>query len=476
MQGVNVPRLMRTLCHPLAKTRPLFVALMLAWPLLSPESQAKPVSEATVAEFIDTLRAQALVQIKAGKPELALQLIAIHEAAYVGEPDFDYLLGTTALAAGRNALALIALERVVLVQPSFAGAWLDLAIAHFRLGELETAESMLIHVKENFTPPHKLRAEIDDVLRRVSRARMTKGVQAEIGLFSGRTSNANYGLAVSSLQLNFYGAPVSVPLDASYQPRADSFSEVRATVVQRLEHAGSQRGEVSGALRYRRHADETAYDQRDVNISGIWRWPMTWSANDKAHLFTGGSLRDINNGGRSLQIGQLSGGIGLTRGVCQLRGRLDYEHRLYAAASEYDAAIPWLGVSADCERGPVQYGSQLRLGRDVAINDRPGADTVRSEAVLFGRWQVRPGLQLGALAVFTHGRDTAPYSPLLAEGDPRWVRRFGKKLEALWVPGANPRSPWAIVIEFETLRDSSNIGLSSLNLSQFLIGLNFRYF
>lgn len=453
-----------------------WLAALLLTLVFVPQAQAQPASETSALALIETLRARALALVEAGKAESALKLVATHEADYVGIPDFDYLLGAIALAAGSNSMAVSALERVVLVQPSYAGAWLDLAIAHFRLGELDTAESMLQHVNEHFAPSPKLRAEIADVLGRIKRARMTKGIQADLGVFAGQTSNANYGLAVSALQINFFGTPVSVPLEQGYQPRPDRFNEVRTSLTRRFDLAAGERSEISGTLRYRMHAKETGHDQHDAALSGMWRLPITWPVNEKAHLFAGGSLRELTTGDRSVKAAQLSAGLSLPAGGCQLRGRVDYEHRLYAGASAYDAAIPWLGVSTDCEQGVIQYGAQLRIGRDFALNDRPGGDTLRAESVAFGRWQVRPGLQLGALLVYALARDTGAYSALLADGDPRWVRRMGQKLEMLWVPGPNPRSPWMIVLELENIRDRSNIGLSTLKLTQFQIGLNYRYF
>ncbi len=44
--------------------------------------------------------------------------------------EYDYLVGVAALEAGLNNEAILALERSVLMQPNFAGAWLDLSIAY----------------------------------------------------------------------------------------------------------------------------------------------------------------------------------------------------------------------------------------------------------------------------------------------------------------------------------------------------------
>ncbi len=437
--------------------------------------QPAPTAAHSSSGFIETLRTQAQTLVDAGRAEVAFDLVASHESAHIGDPDYDYLLGTIALAAGRHAAAVHALERVVLVQPSYAGAWLDLAIAHFRLGELDTADEILAHVEKQFDPPPALRTDIASVRRSIASARRWRGWQTELGAFGGHTSNANYGLAVSALSLSLDGMPATLLLDPSYRPRADGFGEVRASLSRRFELDAGRQADTSATLRHRRHGRENEQDQWDVAASGTWRRPFAWRGIEGATLFAGGQVRDLRIDQRGVSLLQASGGLRVPAGRCSLSGRLDAERRLFAAASEYDALIPWVGAGAECGIGEVQWGGQLRLGNDLAVNARPGGDTRRVEALGYARWQARPGLQLGAVLLLAASRDELGYSPLLADGQRRWVQRLATKLEAVWVPGADPRSPWAVVIEMESIRDRSNIGLSTLNIHQILTGLNYRF-
>ncbi len=429
---------------------------------------------AEAASYLATLRTQVQALIAAGNAEAAFTLVAAHEDAGTGDPDYDYLLGTTALAAGRHAVAVHALERVVLVQPSYAGAWLDLAIAHYRLNELDTADRMLAHVEQNFDPPPALRADIASVRRNISSARRWRGWQADVGGFVGHTSNANYGLSVSALRLTLDGVPATLLLDPSYQPRSDSFGELRAAATRRFELDAGRQADASLALRHRQHASQSAQDQWDASATGSWRLPVPWRGQDGAILFAAGSVRELRFDGRGVSQLQASGGLRVPFGTCIASGRADLDQRRFSGASAYDAVIPWLGVGAECGRAGLQWGGQLRLGRDFATNDRPGGDSLRAETLAFGRWQAQPSLQLGALLIAAHTRDDDGYSPLLAGGARRWVNRLAAKLEAIWVPGPNPRSPWALVIEIESIRDRSNIGLSTLDVTQILLGLNYR--
>ncbi len=462
----------------------LALAAMSLMPLKARCQTARPSSEQTPAsaktpglvEPINALRAKAQALIDAGKPAQALELVAAQEAEHDNDPEYDYLLGTIALAAGENATAVNALERAVLVQPSFAGAWLDLAIAHFRLGEIEVADGILKHIEENFNPPQQLRAEIAEVRQKAARSRITKGWQTEFGAFSGSTNNANFGLAVSSLQLNLAGTTVSLMLDPSYRPRSDVFNEFRGTANRRFDHDRNAYSQVYASLRHRDYGDATDQNQRDA-IGSVTRYePAPWLGSEGATLLASVSGRNLVYPERDVSIVQLTGGLRLPVRSCQVTTRIDYEQRFFSSESTHDAKIPWLGISGECAKGSVQYGGQQRIGFDSPTNQRPGGNTFRSETIGFGRWQVMPSLQVGAAAFYAYARDVEGYNPLLANGDRRWVHRFGQKLDAVWVPGENPRNPWAIVIEFENIRDRSNIGLSTLQINQFQVGLVYRYF
>ena len=444
----------------------------------TPVPEQTPVSAKTAGpmESVEALRAKAQALIDAGKPAQALELVVAQEAWHDNDPEYDYLLGTIALAAGENATAVNALERAVLVQPSFAGAWLDLAIAHFRLGEIEVADGILKHIEENFNPPQQLRSEIAEVRRKAARSRLTTGWQTELGAFTGSTNNANFGLAVSSLQLNLAGTTVSLMLDPSYRPRSDVFNEFRGTVNRRFDHDRNAYSQVYASLRHRGYGDETDQNQRDAIGSVTWYEPAQWLGSEGATLLASVSGRNLVYPERDVSIAQLTGGLRFPISKCHLTARIDYEQRFFSSESTYDARIPWLGISGECARGSFQYGGQQRIGFDSPTNQRPGGHTFRSETIGFGRWQATPSLQVGAAVFYAYARDAEGYSPLLADGDRRWVRRFGQKLDALWVPGENPRSPWAVVFEYENIRDRSNIGLSTLQINQFQVGLVYRFF
>lgn len=87
----------------------------------------------------DVTKAGAL--LRQGKAAEAYALLAPMEFDLAGDVDYDYLLGVAALDSGKPDRATLALERVLAVNPNFAGARLDLARAYFALGDYDRSKA-----------------------------------------------------------------------------------------------------------------------------------------------------------------------------------------------------------------------------------------------------------------------------------------------------------------------------------------------
>ena len=116
-----------------------------------------PASAAEQATPADLTQAEALV--REGRAAAAYALLQPKEADSAGDPDFDYWLGISALESGRPDKASIALERVLIVNPDFAAARLDLARAYFALNDYERARLEFKTVLEQ-DPPESARETI----------------------------------------------------------------------------------------------------------------------------------------------------------------------------------------------------------------------------------------------------------------------------------------------------------------------------
>lgn len=96
-----------------------------------------------VADVLD----DASALIEADKPAEAYELLAPLEAERAGDPDYDLLLGLSALNAGEAGIAVFAFERIIAVQPENARARVELARAYFELREDEAAKQEFENVK-----------------------------------------------------------------------------------------------------------------------------------------------------------------------------------------------------------------------------------------------------------------------------------------------------------------------------------------
>ena len=124
------------------------------------EAEAKKQAEIEAREK-PLLDADALV--KNGKPAEAYALLEPLEFDRSGEVRFDYLLGIAALDSGKPDKATLAFERVLAVDPNFAGARLDMARAYYQLGDMPRAETEFETVmKQN--PPEAAKATIQKYL------------------------------------------------------------------------------------------------------------------------------------------------------------------------------------------------------------------------------------------------------------------------------------------------------------------------
>lgn len=91
--------------------------------------------------------------LASGNAKQAYAELAPLQAKLSGEPEYDYLLGVSALDSGRIEEAIIAFERVLALIPNHAGAQMDLARAYYAAGSFDLAEASFIKLRESNPPP-----------------------------------------------------------------------------------------------------------------------------------------------------------------------------------------------------------------------------------------------------------------------------------------------------------------------------------
>ena len=116
----------------------------------------------------DDLLLKAKQQLDNGNAQEAYNLLIPLQSTRAGDPDYDFLLGSSALELGKNTEAVFALERVLAVQPNSAPARAQIARAYFNLKETEAAKREFENVKKQEVPP-EVSATIDRFLDAITR-------------------------------------------------------------------------------------------------------------------------------------------------------------------------------------------------------------------------------------------------------------------------------------------------------------------
>ncbi len=170
----------------------VFCGFLLGPSAVCAQDSVKPDAQAVQAAREKTLR-EADELVKNNRPAQALALLQSLEFERAGEVPFDYLLGIAALDSGQPDKATLAFERVLVVDPNFAGARLDMARAYYQLGDLARARTEFEAVlKQN--PPEAARLTIQKYLDQISvlqQARQTRVTGYAEGVLGHDSNIAN---------------------------------------------------------------------------------------------------------------------------------------------------------------------------------------------------------------------------------------------------------------------------------------------
>ena len=129
-------------------------------------SRPEPVVAAAIpavvkpAPDLAPIMAAAREKLQQGQPQAAYEALMEYEFDGSGNVEFDYLLGVTAIEAGKPDKATLALERVLAVNPNYAGARIDMGRAFMLLGNmLQAREEFDAVLKLN--PPDLARRQVE---------------------------------------------------------------------------------------------------------------------------------------------------------------------------------------------------------------------------------------------------------------------------------------------------------------------------
>ncbi len=434
------------------------------------------VSAASPNIPFETLKHEVENLLRTGQSRAALEQLLLTQPAQENNLAFDYLLGTTALVAEEPEIAINALERVVLMQPNFAGAWLDLAIAYYRAGDAESAKNLIRHVDEHFDPPAKLKAELAATRKKIEQVSLVDGWRVNAGALAGYVKNANYGLSQPSFQLTPSGsAPIEVTVTGDSKPKSDQAFEARAEAYRKFEHGNRARSEVQLLVRAREYT--SVKDQNFIDLSSYWAYSKTIAESAHWESQSGLTLRHLMLNGSSFSS-YASAFTGLKTKVaqCDMLARLELEYRALYGVGQFNANIPWLGFGVSCPVGHWTFEGYYRHGWDNPEGNRPGGMTHRQEVSLQARWQPSETLQLRGVVYYADYQDASGYSALLNNGARRSIYRSGERVELAWLLPLKNNNRWLMQLELDNLRNNSNIATSNFKDTQLFMGLRYQLF
>lgn len=398
------------------------------------------------------------------------------ERVYAGNPDFDYVLGVVALKAEANTIALHALERVVLQSPERAGAWVDLAIAHARLGETETAATLLDYVEQTFPVPPALRIAIDNARRQLLAMRVVGGWNGELSASIGSDSNANSGLGIDRLTLTLDGVPAEFLIAPEFRVRSDTFVQLGG----RLRHAWDTtlagapgRFILTGTAKAKDYRNEKSFNLGDAAVQAVYQQPALVG---EAELLLG--TQQIRLGGETLvniRRLQLAWGQRLAEfspgSSCRFQAGPENELRSYPDRHYLDGSINWLGVQLICSATGNDMALTVRAGNDEPDGARPGGRTRRSELTLVHRTtlgqQVNGEFSLSA----ARSSDADGYSPVLEGNSRRRIDRYYASAAVYWPVSHGVEA----VASLEATRQNSNIAIFNQNGRVLMLGARYRF-
>lgn len=178
----------------------------------------------SVAFAADETVTRAKQQLDSGHAQEAYDLLKPLQSTRAGDPDFDFVLGSAALALGKNTEAVFALERVLAVQPNSAPARAQIARAYFNLKETETAKREFDNVKKQQAVPPEVSETIDrflDAITRIEESQRT-AIHGYVEIGFGYDTNVNSALSDSQVAIPAFGGVVFTLAPASTK-QGDSF-------------------------------------------------------------------------------------------------------------------------------------------------------------------------------------------------------------------------------------------------------------
>lgn len=210
--------------------------------------------------------APALAQDTAATAEENYRVLSAEVPARAGDPAFDYALGIAALDTGRYGEAIIALQRVLALQPANAAARAELARAYALAGDIDTARAQFATVVDDPSLPDPVRQRFTGFVRQFDKQMAGGGsdISGFVDARFGHDSNINSATELNSIVIPLFSFLGPGQLGGAAVAQSDEFYDITAGI--------------SGVTALGRQ------DRVFASLLGNWRDNLTTSLFDQAAL------------------------------------------------------------------------------------------------------------------------------------------------------------------------------------------------
>ena len=216
--------------------------------------------------------------------EQAYRTLAPQADARAGDPAFDYALGIAALDSGRFGEAIIALQRVLAVQPNNAQARAELARAYALAGDIDTARAQFATVVDDPSLPDPVRQRFTGFVRQFDTAIAGGGsdVSGFLDARGGHDSNINSATDLATVTIPLFAFLGPGTLGAGAREQDDEFYEL-AGGVSGVTAVGRQDRLFASVLgNWRDNIDSGAFDT--ASLTGTAGYAHTFANRDVVSL------------------------------------------------------------------------------------------------------------------------------------------------------------------------------------------------
>lgn len=216
----------------------------------------------------------------AGKAADAYALLQPEIGSRAGQPDFDMALAIAALDSGQPGPAVIALQRVLAVQPDNAQARAELARAYAMAGDVDTAKAQFETVVQDPSLPDPVRQRFRNLIGQYQNDIAGGGsdVSGFVQLEAGHDSNINSATDLTSITIPLFAFLGPGSLSGASREMDDTFAELQAGVsgVHALDRQNRVFGSLLGNWRDNQHS--STFDQ--ASATGTAGYAHTLASRD----------------------------------------------------------------------------------------------------------------------------------------------------------------------------------------------------